>query len=69
MAKKEKGTRQPELQEILNNLDAYRLQLFNDSTTSATKFKHMQSAIHSAKQIVRDCYGAKREKGALAWVK
>lgn len=67
--KKEKGTKQPELEEVIDKLEEYRLQLFNDSVTSSTKFSHMQTALHWAKQAIRDCYGAKRESGAVAWVK
>lgn len=67
--KKEKATKQPELQDVLDRLDEYRESLHVSSTVSSTKFDHMQSALHSAKQIVRDCYGAPREKNANAWVK
>lgn len=65
----EVGTKQPELQEIIDKLDAYRLQLNDNQKVSATRFSHMQEALHWAKQIVRDCYGAEREKNAIAWIK
>jgi hypothetical protein len=67
--KKEVGTKQPELQEIIDKLDAYRKQLSESPKIGSMKFQHMQSALHWAKQIVRDCYGAEREKNAIAWMK
>jgi hypothetical protein len=66
--KKETGTRKPELQEILDALDSYRLELHLKSTVSSTKFSNMQSGLYAAKQIVRDLYGAPRKK-EIAWVK
>jgi hypothetical protein len=68
-SKKEKGTRQPELQEVIDKLEEYREQLADNPKVSATRFSHMQIALHGAKQIVRDCYGAEREKGAKAMIK
>lgn len=67
--KKEIRTKYPELQEIIDKIDKYREQLHNNPKVSATRFNHMQTALHWAKQIIRDCYGAEREKGAQAWVK
>lgn len=67
--KKETGIKQPELHEIIDRLEEYRKQLADNPKVSQTKFHHMQSALHWAKQIVRDCYGAELEKGAQAWVK
>lgn len=67
--KKESGTKQPELQEIIDKIEEYRKQLADNPKISPTKFHHMQNALHWAKQIVRDCYGAEREKNALAWIK
>lgn len=67
--KKETGTKSPELQEIIDKLDVYRAQLADNPKISATRFSHMQLALHGAKQIVRDCYGAEREKGAKAMIK
>ena len=67
--KKEKGAKKPELQEVILVLDAYRQVLFDDKKISTTKFGHMQTALHWAKQLIRDCYGAPREKRATAWVK
>lgn len=66
---KEKGTKHPELQEVIDRLEQYKESLHVSSTVSSTKFDHMQSALHWAKQIVRDCYGAPREENATAWVK
>lgn len=68
-AKKEVGTKQPELQYIIDQLEEYRKQLHNDPKISPTRFSHYQTALHWAKQIVRDCYGAPRETGATAWIK
>lgn len=68
MAKKEKGTKTPELHEIIKALESYRELLFVSSTVSATKFNHSQSALHMAKNLIRDLYGAPR-KGDTAWVK
>jgi len=68
MAKKEKGTKKPELHEVIEAFESYRKQLFESSTVSATKFQHSQSALHNAKNIIRDLYGAPR-KGDTAWVK
>lgn len=65
----EVGTKQPELQEIINRLEEYRTQLNDNPKVSSTRFAHMQEALHWAKQIVRDCYGAEREKNAIAWIK
>ena len=65
----EVGTKQPELQEIINRLEEYRIQLNDNPKVSATRFAHMQEALHWAKQIVRDCYGAEREKNAIALIK
>jgi hypothetical protein len=67
--KKEAGGKQPELQEIIDKIEAYRKQLADNPKISSTRFSHMQTALHWAKQIVRDCYGAKMEVGAQAWVK
>jgi hypothetical protein len=69
VAKIEKGSKQPELQEIIDKLEKYRQQLFDNPKISSTKFANMQTTIHWAKQIVRDCYGAEREKNAIAWIK
>lgn len=69
MKKKEIGTKQPELQEIIDKIEEYRKQLAESKRVSSTRFSHMQEALHWAKQIVRDCYGAERENGAIAWIK
>jgi len=66
--KKEIGTRQPELQEIIDALEDYREQLFKSEYVSATKFHHMQGAIHNTKNVIRQLYGAKL-KSDVAWVK
>lgn len=67
--KKEIGKRKPELQEILNKLEDYREELFENPKVGSMKFSHMQTALHWAKQIVRKCYDATPEKNAKAWVK
>jgi len=67
--KKEVGKRQPELQEIIDKLDIYRKQLSENKKIGSMKFQHMQAALHWAKQIIRDCYEAPREKNAVAWMK
>jgi hypothetical protein len=59
--KKENGTKQPKLHEIIDKLDAYREQLSKSPKVGSMKFQHMQSALH--------CYGAEREKNAVAWMK
>lgn len=56
------------MDEIIASIEAYREQLFNSPKISATKFSHMQTALHWAKNIVRDHYGVKRESD-IAWVK
>jgi hypothetical protein len=66
--KKEKGTRQPELHEIIEALDKYKDNLHKSKTVGPMKFMQMQSALFGAKQIVRDLYGAPR-KGETAWIK
>lgn len=65
---KEKGTRQPELQEIIDSLEAYREALYKDLYTSPTKYNHMEIALHNAKNIIRQLYGAKQKKD-IAWIK
>jgi uncharacterized coiled-coil protein SlyX len=67
--KKEIGKTKPELQEIIDKLEQYKQQLYDSSEIGSMKFQHMQSALHWAKQIVRDCYGAPREKNSVAWIK
>lgn len=52
--KKEKGTRQPELQEIIDALDKCRDRLHKSDSVGPMKFSHFQSALFAAKQIVRD---------------
>lgn len=67
--KKEVGTKHPELHEIIESLDGYRQQLMDDPKCSSTRFNHMQTALHFAKQLIRIHYGAPTEKRAIAWVK
>lgn len=69
MKTKEVASEQPKLSDILDRIEEYRKQLHDSPKVSATKFGHMQTALHWAKQIVRDCYGVEREKNATAWVK
>jgi hypothetical protein len=66
--KREVATRQPELHEIINALNRYRIKLHRSNDISSTRFMAMQSAIFGAKCIVRDMYGAPR-KGEKAWIK
>lgn len=65
MAKK---TKVPTLLEIIGSIEAYRTQLYNDPKVSSTRFHHMQTALHNAKNIVRDLYGVPR-RGDRAWIK
>lgn len=66
--KKETGTKQPELHELIKALNRYKTKLYKSEDISPTKFMAMQSAIFGAKCIVRDLYGAPR-KGERAWIK
>lgn len=66
--KKEIGTVQPELHEVIKALNRYKLKLYKSKEISSTKFMAMQSAIFGAKCIVLDVYGAPR-KGEKAWIK
>lgn len=66
--KKETGTRQPELQEIIDALDKYKKALHANKEIGPLKFMYMQHALFGAKQVIRDLYGAPR-KSELAWIK
>lgn len=66
MAKKIK--KQPTCKEIIDSIEKYRTQLFDADNVSATKFNHMQTALHWAKNIIRDHFGEER-KGDVAWSK
>lgn len=61
-------TKQATLQEIIDQLEKYRVQLHESKYVSPTEFNHMQTSIHGCKNIVRDLFGAPR-KGDTAWVK
>lgn len=66
---KVKKKKQPTCDEIIKALEDYREQLYVSKTIKSTEFTHMQTALHWAKQIVRDKFGVAREQGAVAWVK
>jgi hypothetical protein len=59
---KEVGTKQPDLRELIGQIDEYRDWLYHSKTISKTKFQHMQTALHGVKNIVRNSYGAKPQK-------
>jgi len=68
MAKKLRNKKQPSCEEIIDSIEKYRIQLYESKSVSATRFGHMQTALHWAKNIVRDHFGEER-KGDTAWVK
>lgn len=67
--KKEKGTKKPELQQIIDRLELYKEELFENPKISKTRFAHMQNALHWTKQHIRTLYGAPLERNAKAWIK
>jgi hypothetical protein len=66
--KKEVATKQPDLNDLINDIEDYRKKLFESKSVSSTGFNHMQTALHGVKNIIRAHFGAPI-KGDIAWVK
>lgn len=69
MATSKKATKpKDDCEEIIKLIEKYRTFLYENKKLSPTKFMSMQTALHGAKNLVRDYFG-KQRKGDVAWVK